>query len=213
MGGSRPSAPTVVMPAPTAPTLYKSVTAPEDYAALAEQLKRIQTETGKIQEQRYSEVGTPAELAARMAGARLSETGSYLASLPKDVLEGSSDPMKAVKWGAEARVSKAGEEYAGALTRLSERPKPTISETPAWGKLPTTDSSASTPAPAPAAPSYAAPKAPGADDKYAPGSSPAAVAAYEAGLIPGSPSKEDPAVEARKAAAEKEMYDKMYWGR
>ena len=43
---------------------------------------RIETETGKIQEQRYDEVGTPAEIGARTKGRNVTSAAAYLASLP-----------------------------------------------------------------------------------------------------------------------------------
>ena len=58
------------MPAPTAPTTYRSMVPLESYQDLAESMKRTEEETAKIQEQRYQEVGTPAELGARQAGRR-----------------------------------------------------------------------------------------------------------------------------------------------
>jgi hypothetical protein len=43
---------------------------------------RIEAETGKIQEQRYDEVGTPAEIGARSKGRNVQTAAAYLASLP-----------------------------------------------------------------------------------------------------------------------------------
>ena len=58
--GKKSSAPTVIMPAPTAPTLYQSVTPLESFEDVADVMRRAQEETAKIQQQRYREVGTPA---------------------------------------------------------------------------------------------------------------------------------------------------------
>tara|TARA_Y100000361_G_scaffold108139_1_gene97976 strand:+ start:280 stop:759 length:480 start_codon:yes stop_codon:yes gene_type:complete len=44
---------------------------------------RIEKETGKIQEQRYDEVGTPAEMGARSKGTNMLAAAAYLSSLPK----------------------------------------------------------------------------------------------------------------------------------
>lgn len=139
MGGSRPSPPSVIMPAPTAPTLYQSVTPLESYEDLAEQLKRIQTETGKIQGQRYQEVGTPAEVGARQAGRRMQETASYLASLPGSdrylaQATGSADQTGAAKEAAQSNLSEAQKSYAEALKKTGQMPETTISETPSWAK-------------------------------------------------------------------------------
>lgn len=139
MGGSRPSPPSVVMPAPTAPTTYQSVTPLESYQDLAEQLKRIQTETGKIAEQRYQEVGTPAELGARQAGRRQLETAAYLAAIPGGdkyltELTGQTGQFDPVKTATEQQLTEAQKEYAEALKRIGEKPSTTISETPSWAQ-------------------------------------------------------------------------------
>ena len=139
MGGSRPSPPTVVMPTPTAPSLYQSVVPLSSYEDLAGQLKRIQEETGKIQEQRYQEVGTPAEVGARQAGRRVQETGSYLASLPvgdryMQETTGVSDQYKPAKEAAEENLTEAQKAYAEALKKLGTKPEATVAETPSWAK-------------------------------------------------------------------------------
>ena len=127
------------MPAPTAPTLYQSNVPLQSYQDLAEQLKRYQTETGKIQEQRYQEVGTPAEIGARMAGRRTQEAASYLAALPSSdkylqQTTGVSEKFKPAKEAAEAKLTEAQQAYAEALRKSGEKPEPTISETPSWAK-------------------------------------------------------------------------------
>ena len=82
MGGSKPSAPTVIMPAETKPQQFQTVIPEKSFKDLAEQMGRIETETGKIQEQRYDEVGTPAEIGARSKGRNVTSAAAYLASLP-----------------------------------------------------------------------------------------------------------------------------------
>ncbi len=82
MGGSKPSAPTVIMPAETKPQKFQTVIHEKSFKYLAEQMGRIETETGKIQEQRYDEVGTPAEIGARTKGRNVTSAAAYLASLP-----------------------------------------------------------------------------------------------------------------------------------
>ena len=82
MGGSKPSAPTVIMPAETKPQQFQSVIPEKSFKDLAEQMNRIETETGKIQDQRYDEVGTPAEMGARSKGTNFKAAAAYLASLP-----------------------------------------------------------------------------------------------------------------------------------
>ena len=71
MGGSKPSAPTVIMPAETKPQQFQTVIPEKSFKDLAQQMGRIEAETGKIQEQRYDEVGTPAEIGARAKGRML----------------------------------------------------------------------------------------------------------------------------------------------
>jgi hypothetical protein len=61
---------------------FLQITPQKSYQALAESMGRIEQETDKIQQQRYDEVGTPAEIGARMAGHKVQEAASYLASLP-----------------------------------------------------------------------------------------------------------------------------------
>ena len=84
MGGSRPSPAPVAFAPPTPPQAqtFLQVTPQKSYQALAEYGGRIEKETDKVQGQRYDEVGTPEELGARMAGHRVQEAASYLASLP-----------------------------------------------------------------------------------------------------------------------------------
>ena len=85
MGGSKPSAPTVIMPAETKPQQFQSVIPEKSFKDLAEQMNRIETETGKIQDQRYDEVGTPAEMGARSKGTNFKAAAAYLASLPSSM--------------------------------------------------------------------------------------------------------------------------------
>lgn len=104
-----------------------------------EQLKRIQEETAKIQEQRYQEVGTPAQLGARQAGRRQLEAAAYLAAVPGgdkyiEQTTGKTGQYQPVKQAAEAQLTEAQKEYAEALKKIGEKPTPTISETPSWAQ-------------------------------------------------------------------------------
>ena len=83
MGGSRPPGQVIMMPEkkPAAQT-FLQITPQKSYQALAESMGRIEQETNKLQQQRYDEVGTPLKLGERMAGHRVQEAASYLASLP-----------------------------------------------------------------------------------------------------------------------------------
>ena len=77
-----PPAPTVVMPNTTTPQTFQTLAPQESYQDMAESMKRIETETAKIQQQRYDEVGTPAEIGARQKGRDWQTAASYFSSLP-----------------------------------------------------------------------------------------------------------------------------------
>lgn len=105
----------------------------------AEQMKRIQQETGKIQEQRYLEVGTPAEVGARQAARRQIEAAAYLSAVPTAdkymaAAPDAVDPYTPVKLAAYEQLTEAQKEYAEALKKLKTKPTPTVSETPQWAK-------------------------------------------------------------------------------
>lgn len=143
MGGSRPSPPSppaIVMPAPTAPTTYQSVVPIESYQDLAGQLRRIQEETGKIQQQRFTEVGTPEQIAARQRGIEAREAAAYLSSLPSgdkslEQTTGIQDPYKEVRETTEQQLTDAQKAYAEAMKLVGRKaPTPTISETPSWAQ-------------------------------------------------------------------------------
>ena len=140
MGGSRPSPPTVVMPTPTAPTLYQSVTPLESYQDLAGQLRRIQEQTDKIQQQRFIEVGTPEEIGARQRGIEAREAASYLASLPKgdttlEQTTGLKDPYKPIRETVEGQLTDAQKAYAEAMQKVGRKTDTTaVTETPSWAQ-------------------------------------------------------------------------------
>lgn len=137
--GKKSSAPTVIMPTPTAPTLYQSVTPLESFEDAAGVMRRAQEETAKIQQQRYREVGTPAEIGARQAGRRVKEEASYLSSIPqadkfvRDI-SGVDDPYSAIRGASKVSLTEAQKEYAKALEKAGELPEPTISSTPSWAQ-------------------------------------------------------------------------------
>ena len=83
MGGSKPSAPTVIMPAQTQPQQFQSIIPQKSFKDLAKTMRSIERETGKIQRQRYDEVGTPAEIGAQSRGTDFLAAAAYLSSLPK----------------------------------------------------------------------------------------------------------------------------------
>ena len=140
MGGSRPSPPAVVMPAPTAPTLFQAVTPLESYQDLAGQLGRIQEQTDKIQQQRFSEVGTPEEIGARQRGIEAREAASYLTSLPKgdkalEQVTGFKDPYRPIRETVEGQLTDAQKAYAEAMQKVGRKPPATTAtDTPSWAK-------------------------------------------------------------------------------
>lgn len=130
MGGSSPSAPVTYMPAPTAPTLYTSKIPEADYGRIADYLARIKEDTRMKQNQRYREVGTPAEIGARQKGIQMQESASYLASLPKGA------QYDAARQAAGQRVSDATTAYTKGVETADKldyyRPTPEKYETPSW---------------------------------------------------------------------------------
>jgi len=140
MGGSKPApAPQVIMPAPTAPTTYRSVVPLESYQDLAESMKRIEEETAKIQEQRYQEVGTPAEMGARQAAGRVKEAAGYLAAVPTgdkyiEQTSGKKDQYEPLQKAAKADLTEAQKQYGEALKKVGTKPQPTVSKTPSWAQ-------------------------------------------------------------------------------
>ncbi len=83
MGGSRAPGQVVMMPEkkPAAQT-FLQVTPQTSFQALAESMKRIEQETNKLRQERYDQVGTDKQIGERVAGRRVQEIASYLASLP-----------------------------------------------------------------------------------------------------------------------------------
>ena len=140
MGGSKPApAPQVIMPAPTAPTTYRSMVPLESYQDLAESMKRTEEEIAKIQEQRYQEVGTPADIGARQKGLGVREAAAYLASIPSgdkaiEKETGKTGVYQPVQQAAQQQLSEAQKEYAEALKKVGQKPTPTISDTPSWAQ-------------------------------------------------------------------------------
>jgi len=139
MGGSRPSPPTVVMPTATAPTTYRSVVPLESYQQAADYLKRLTEKTEDIAQQRYQEVGTPAELGARQAGRRVKEEAAYLGSIPttdKYIAQttGQVDRFEPVREAAKLGTTAAATEYLEALKKSGEKPKPIAYQEPEWSK-------------------------------------------------------------------------------
>jgi|TARA_R110000822_G_scaffold113245_5_gene244363 hypothetical protein len=107
MGGSNPSAPQVVMPAPAAPIVFQSLVPEQSYKDLAAQMGRYQQQRGEIEKQRYSEVGTPGEIGARQRARDVKTEEAYLASLPGRKPAGSVDRYKAYTTGQPGGLETA----------------------------------------------------------------------------------------------------------
>ena len=84
MGTSaKASSPTVIMPSPAAPSLYRSVTTPAGFAVGENYLKKLLSSAASDKEEREKVTGTPAQLAAEQAGTKYLAAANYLSSLPK----------------------------------------------------------------------------------------------------------------------------------
>jgi hypothetical protein len=111
MGGSKPSAPQVVMPSPAAPIVFQSIVPEQSYKDLAAQMERYQQERGGVEKQRYSEVGTPGEIGARQRARDVKTEEAYLASLPGRKPAGSVDRYKAYTTGQTGGLETASGTY------------------------------------------------------------------------------------------------------
>ena len=84
MGGTPPSytQEKIYMPKPTAPRQYRTYVPFEDMGKVEALRQDLDKQTAGLQQDRFREVGTPAELGARARGRELRENAAYLASLP-----------------------------------------------------------------------------------------------------------------------------------
>ena len=83
MGGSKPTPPTIIMPEESNPQAFQTIIPQKSYKDLAESMRRTEKEINRITDQRYDEVGTPAEIGARQKAIQMQEAASYLSSLPR----------------------------------------------------------------------------------------------------------------------------------
>ena len=83
MGGSKPTPPTIIMPAESNPQAFQTIIPQKSYKDLAESMRRTEKEINRITAQRYDEVGTPAEIGAQQRAIEMQEAASYKASLPR----------------------------------------------------------------------------------------------------------------------------------
>jgi hypothetical protein len=89
----RPKPPKVIQPPP--PTLYRSVIPEEDYARAAERLQRINADTQQALARRDAMVGTPTDVANRMAERNVLTAAAYQSALPTGEGTSQYDPIKA----------------------------------------------------------------------------------------------------------------------
>jgi hypothetical protein len=127
------------MPAPTAPTTYRSYVPLESYQDALQAIQRAETETAKIQEQRYREVGTPAEIGARQRGRDVKEQAAYLASIPSgdkylEQVTGVTDPNQIVRGATQQALTEAQAQYADALKKVGEKPEPRKTTSASWAE-------------------------------------------------------------------------------
>ena len=87
MGGSKPSPPTIIMPAEENAQAYQTIIPQKSYKDLAEAMGRTEKEYNRLVDQRYDTVGTAAEMGARNRCIEMQERASYLSSLPKGVAD------------------------------------------------------------------------------------------------------------------------------
>ena len=83
MGSKKSTAPTVIMPAPTAPSLYRSITTPEAFAVGEKYLKSLQGMGAASKASREAAVGTDKDLRETQEQTKYQAAATYLSSLPK----------------------------------------------------------------------------------------------------------------------------------
>jgi len=134
MGGSKPSAPRVVMPSPTAPIVFQSIVPEQSYKDLAAQMQRYQKERREIEKQRYAEVGTPGEIGDRQRARDVKTEEAYLASLPgrEPAGSGTGRMMAQPSDVSETALSDARSQYRAAVRRVNKVPAPPKTGKPSW---------------------------------------------------------------------------------
>jgi len=83
MGSKKSTAPTVIMPAPTAPSLYRSITTPEAFAVGEKYLKSLQDMGALSKASREAAVGTDKDLRETQEQTKYQAAATYASSLPK----------------------------------------------------------------------------------------------------------------------------------
>lgn len=83
MGSKKSTAPTVIMPAPTAPSLYRSITTPEAFAIGEKYLKSLKDMGALSKASREAAVGTDKDLRETQEQTKYQAAATYASSLPK----------------------------------------------------------------------------------------------------------------------------------
>lgn len=117
------------------PKTYISTVPLQSYQQAGDFLSRIKEDTNTAQEELDKQSGTPGQIGARNAAQRVSEAGSYLASLPKgdrftQANTGQSDPYGAARDAAQTKLSDAQQAYGQALQNINDPRKKLDSSTP-----------------------------------------------------------------------------------
>ena len=81
--GRSPTPPTIIMPEESNPQAFQTIIPQKSYKDLAESMRRTEKEINRITDQRYDEVGTPAEIGAKQRAIEMQEAASYASSLPR----------------------------------------------------------------------------------------------------------------------------------
>ena len=110
------------MPSPAAPIVFQSIVPEQSYRDLANQMIRYQKDRGRLEKQRYSEVGTPGEIGAKQMARDVKTEQAYLASLPGREPVGVSNTA----------LSQARAQYADSLKTVNKVPAPPNTERPSW---------------------------------------------------------------------------------
>jgi hypothetical protein len=93
MGGSKPSPPTVVQAPPA--TIFQSIIPKKDYERLAKYTKQAKAGLKEVLARRDAMVGTPTDIANRMAERDVLTSAAYRSSLPTGERTGKYDAVKA----------------------------------------------------------------------------------------------------------------------
>ena len=113
----------------------------ESYQMAGDFLRRIQEETGRLEQQRFDEVGTPAEIGARQAARDVATAAAIEASIPTGdryltETTGRSNQFEAARTAARQQRTQAEAARAVALARAATRGRPQapVTETPSWAQ-------------------------------------------------------------------------------